>query len=413
MSRHRDHAPQASGRHLRASENSPVNNTYPTYYTVLGPAITLLREHPEDFMRHFLAAALTYDFHFHTFFPSVNDHHASRYTHALRYILEALDQSTNDPDCLDDVIDFLSQLGCDQRKYQLTAEQYQSLAAALRDTFALLLPYQWSTELNDALLTSFEHAINVMQSAAATKTTPPVYTGTVMEVLRFTRDIAIVRLQANPALDYLPGQYLSVTTPQCPGTWRYLSPAIPANSDGYIEFHIRAVDHGYFSNQIVHNTHPGDQWTLSNPHGNLHISGERPVCMIARDMALAPMRCILLDMVQDSGHHPLVDIYYSTHYPGELIDAATLANLQAANPWLIAHICADEKTDPWWLHNAPELPPNLLLRHGNPLEIALADGCIHDREILVGGSPQIVQQAMENLPRLGVSRADIHHDPLD
>ena len=162
MSRHRDHAPQASGRHLRASENSPVNNTYPTYYTVLGPAITLLREHPEDFMRHFLAAALTYDFHFHTFFPSVNDHHASRYTHALRYILEALDQSTNDPDCLDDVIDFLSQLGCDQRKYQLTAEQYQSLAAALRDTFALLLPYQWSTELNDALLTSFEHAINAV-----------------------------------------------------------------------------------------------------------------------------------------------------------------------------------------------------------------------------------------------------------
>lgn len=410
MSRHRDDVATAFGRHSRGAE--PVT-TPTTYYTVLGPAIELLHAQPESFMRDFYATVFAHDFQLRKRFPTFTDRRTVRYARGLIYFLETIDQATPHPEQLDGVMEFLSQLGRDQRKHQFTDADYHIMAIALRDTFARLMPFQWSADLDAALLSSFEHAIDVMQTAASAETTPPVYLGNVMEVQRLTRDIAVIRLQTDPPIDYLPGQYMSVQIPQCPGTWRYLSATIPANPDGYLEFHVRALEHGYFSTQVVQTSRPGDQWILSNPHGNLQVSGERPVCMIARNVALAPMRCILLDLVQTGKNNPLVDVYYGTRYPGELFDAATLANIQAANPWLIAHICAEKDSDPWWLRDAPPLPPNLLLRRGNPLELAVADGCVHDREILVGGGPQIVQQAVANLPRLGINLADIHHDPLD
>lgn len=408
MRHYRDGATPTADR--RTQDEAPAAT--PTYYTVLGPAIDLLHTHPDTVTRDFYAALAARDFELRQLLPSCTDRRTLGYTRNLTHFLETIDRAAEYPEELTKAMSLLSELGVDQRKYHFTTPQYRTMATCLRDTFARLLPHQWNADLNEALLTSFARAIDIMQTAAAADTTPPTYRGSVLEVHRLTRDITIVRLQVDPAIDYQPGQYMAVQIPQCPHTWRYLSPTIPANADGYVEFHIRALEHGYFSTQVVHSTLPGDEWILANPKGSLGVSGERPVCMIARNVAFAPMRCILLDMAQKRKNYPLVDVYYGTHYPGELIDAITLANIQAANPWLIAHICAEDTRDPWWLRDAPEIPPNLLLRHGNPLELAVADGSVHNREILVGGGPQIVHQAETRLPRLGVNPADIHHDPL-
>ncbi|NEW48420.1 FAD-binding oxidoreductase, partial [Nocardia cyriacigeorgica] len=65
--------------------------------------------------------------------------------------------------------------------------------------------------------------------------------------------------------------YVPVAVPQRPKMWRYLSPAIPANPYGEIEFHVRKVRGGWVSPAIVGNTVVGDRWLLGAPLGGLGI----------------------------------------------------------------------------------------------------------------------------------------------
>ena len=117
--------------------------------------------------------------------------------------------------------------------------------------------------------------IGVMRGAADAEKGPPFRDATVVEHIRATRDVSIVRLQLDRPLYYHPGQYVTVEVPQWPRRWRYLSPSIPADRHGAIEFHVRSVSGGMVSTAIVGETRPGDRWRLSNPHGALHVDRRR------------------------------------------------------------------------------------------------------------------------------------------
>ena len=94
-----------------------------------------------------------------------------------------------------------------------------------------------------------------MSGAADAEKGPPFRDGTVLEHIRVARDVSVVRLQLDQPLYYYPGQYVTVQVPQWPRRWRYLSPAIPADRGGAIEFHIRSVTGGMVSTAI--STRPG------------------------------------------------------------------------------------------------------------------------------------------------------------
>lgn len=411
-------APAATPTPTPTSTSTPTPPTPPTsparYHTALGTVIENLKADPEPFMRVFYSTLFALDFSIRDLFPTSMRRQNSRFVRGLVYILESIDNASQDPDSLDELSEFLGELGRDHRKYGVTALHYDTMTEALQQTLSYLLKEDWTSALKDAVTSAFTTASRVMHTAAETDEYPARVGGTVLETMRIGRNVVIVRLQLDQAIDYLPGQYMAVQVPQCPNTWRYLSAAIPANEAGLIEFHVRTIPNGYFSRQVVTSTRPGDRWVFGRPRGQLHnaVAGNKPICMIARNVALSAMRCILLDMVQSRKRNPLVDVYYGTEYPGELFDASTLANLQASNPWLIVHICADKEEDPWWLKDAPALPSNLLLRQGNPLELAIADGSVHDRTVIVGGGMPLVTKAEETLPRCGVDPRDIHHDPL-
>ena len=62
----------------------------------------------------------------------------------------------------------------------------------------------------------------VMSGAADAEDGPAWWDGTVIEHLRVSRDLAVVRLQLDRPLPYHAGQYVNVAVPQCPRRWRYL-----------------------------------------------------------------------------------------------------------------------------------------------------------------------------------------------
>ena len=171
-----------------------------------------------------------------------------------------------------------------------------------------------------------------MSGAAQAEEGPPWWRGTVIEHQRVSRDLAVVRLQLDDPMPYLPGQYVNVEVPQCPRRWRYLSPAIPAQPDGRVEFHIRSVPGGMVSTAVVQEGRVGDVWRLSSPHGAMEVNREAgDVLMVAGSTGLAPLRAIIMDLAR-FGVNPRVHLFFGARYPCELYDLRTLWEIAASSP---------------------------------------------------------------------------------
>ena len=167
--------------------------------------------------------------------------------------------------------------------------------------------------------------------------------------------MSIVRLQLDRPLYYHPGQYVTVEVPQWPRRWRHLSPSIPADRHGAIEFHIRSVSGGMVSTAIVGETRLGDRWRLSNPHGALQVDRRGgDVLMVAGSTGLAPLRTLIMDLTR-FGDNPRVHLFFGGRYPCDLYDLRTLWQIASTNPWLSVTPVSEYSTNPPWAADYPDV----------------------------------------------------------
>ncbi len=178
----------------------------------------------------------------------------------------------------------------------------------------------WTAAVDEAAVAAINLITGIMSGAADAEDGPAWWDGTVLEHHRVSRDIAVVRLRLDRPMPYHPGQYVNVQIPQWPRRWRYLSPAMPSDPDGFIEFHIRSVTGGMVSSTIVGETRPGDRWRMSSPHGALHVDRDGgDVLMVAGSTGLAPLRTLIMDLAR-FGVNPRVHLFFGARYPCELYD---------------------------------------------------------------------------------------------
>ncbi len=309
---------------------------------------------------------------------------------------------------------FLAQLGRDHRRYGVTQEHYETMAHALYATLNSDLEEQWTDEVDDAARQAINFIAGVMSGAAQAEPGRGWWEGTVLEHHRVSRDLAVVRLQLDSPLDYHPGQYVQVEVPQCPRRWRYLSPSIPAQPDGRIEFHVRAVSGGMVSNAVVAETRPGDVWRLSSPHGAMQVNrDDGDILMVAGSTGLAPLRAILMDLSR-YGDNPRVHLFFGARYPCELYDLQTLWEIAANNPWLSVTPVAEYSTDPPWAADYPDPQPprGLHVRQTGLLpDVVTRYGGWGDRQILISGSPGMITATTAALVAKGAPPERIQHDP--
>ena len=167
-------------------------------------------------------------------FPPEMDGQRAAFAHALHWVYgELVAQRAQEP------VAFLAQLGQDHRKYGVLPGHYDTLRRALYGALRTRLGDAWTEAVDDAAGQSLNLITGVMSGAADADEGPAWWDGTVSQHMRVSRDLAVVRLRLDRPLHYHPGQYVNVQVPQCPRRWRYLSPAIPADPDGGIEFHVR------------------------------------------------------------------------------------------------------------------------------------------------------------------------------
>ena len=364
----------------------------------------------DELIRRFYTRWFAIDTAVRDLFPPDMDHQRTVFATAMTWLFgELIEQRASEP------VAFLAQLGRDHRKYAVAQRHYDSMQEALITTLRSHLIDEWDDRLADTAQQAVELFVGIMRGAADAEKGPPFHDGTVIETLRVTRDVSVIRLQLDDPLYFHPGQYVTIQVPQWPRRWRYLSPAIPADRGGAIEFHVRSVAGGMVSTAIVGETKPGDRWRLSNPLGAMQVDRSGgDVLMVAGGTGLAPLRSIIMDLCR-FGVNPRVHLFFGARFPCDLYDLKTLWQVAATNPWLSVTPVSEYSTNPPWAADYPDVAPprGLHVRQTGRLpEVVTSYGGWSDRQILVCGSPQMVRATKTALIARGADPRRIQHDPL-
>ncbi|MDH6198209.1 NAD(P)H-flavin reductase/hemoglobin-like flavoprotein [Mycobacterium frederiksbergense] len=364
----------------------------------------------ESLIRDFYAQWFATDLSARDLFPPDMDRQRDVFARALTWLFgELIAQRAEEP------VAFLAQLGRDHRKYGVTQQHYDAMQEALQTTLRTHLDADWNDRLAEATHDAVALVIGVMRGAADAEETPAYCDGTVIEHHRVTRDVSVIRLQLDQPLFYHSGQYVTVQVPQWPRRWRYLSPAIPADRSGGIEFHVRSVSGGMVSTAIVGETRVGDRWRVSSPHGGMQVDrGGEDVLMVAGSTGLAPLRALIMDMTLH-GVNPRVHLFFGGRYPCDLYDLKTLWQIASTNPWLSVTPVSEYSSDPPWAADYPDVTPprGLHVRQtGTLAEVVTRYGNWGDRQILICGGPQMVETTKAALISKGAPPERIQHDPL-
>lgn len=311
--------------------------------------------------------------------------------------------------------DFLEQLARDHRKYGVEAAHYDIAGRALLQAWQDYNGPTISADLRDGWQDISLLIAAAMAIGANSDDSPPYWEATVVGHRRVLDDLAIVRLQSDTPIPYLAGQYVPITIPQRPKMWRYLSPAIPANPYGEIEFHVRKVRGGWVSPAIVGETTVGDQWLIGAPLGGLQVDTEsdRDVLMIGSGTGIAPLRAQLIEMGR-RGDNPRVHFFIGGTYPADLYDVNNMWQLSQSNPWLTVVPVCSKKTNPWWYPEPDtETPPGMHRRLTGHLGSVVASfGSWSDRQIQIAGSPTMIAETRRALLAVGTPPDIISSDPV-
>ncbi len=366
---------------------------------------------PEKLAKDFYAVLFTNHPQVREFFPAALNAQRDRLVKAIGYVVDGLEEQ-------DKLLPFLAQLGCDHRKYGVTAEHYaavgEALTTALRANAGTEL---WTDEVDRAWTEGIGLIAGTMIDAAEQQDTPAVWTGTVIERREVLANLTVVRLRLDQPMRYAAGQYMSVQIPSRPRMWRYLSPAVPANDNGEIEFHIRGVTGGWVSPAMVGRSAVGDRWLLGSPLGGLGVprNTRRKMLMVGCGTGIAPLRAQLMSMTQRRSN-PRVHLFVGGHHPCDLYDLESLSALAVANKWLTVTPVIESDENPWWYFDSGEPPSELPgldpRRTGQIGKVVAGYGSWADRDVQIVGSPSMVQTTKFRLMAAGTPTTSIRHDPL-
>lgn len=168
----------------------------------------------------------------------------------------------------------------------------------------------------------------VLSVAPPLQCSPPTRMRAIVErVDALASDVAHLqlRLADAPDLVYAPGQYMNVLL----GEAGHRSFSMASKPDGgRVDFHVRRIAGGRFTEQALARLAPGDALDVEVPLGQFryHREDERPIAMLATGTGLAPLKA-MLEALMDDDDCPPVSLYWGMR------DAAGLYLHQQIPQW--------------------------------------------------------------------------------
>ena len=378
------------------SQDGPATNDGPVAAMVrlVRESFAVVEPHDDKVAELFYATLFSIAPATREMFPVNMQVQRSRLLRALVHIVQMVDRP-------DDLMPFLRQLGRDHRKFGVVTQHYEAVGMSLLSAVKAYAGSVWTDEVERAWAEAYTIMARAMLEAANTEDGPAWWNGTVVERLRLSRDLAVIRVRPDYPVPYQPGQYLSVEVPQRPRMWRYLTPATAPREDGLLEFHVRSVEGGWVSRAIVGHGEIGDVWRMGPPMGRLAVNREsgRDILMIAGGTGVAPMRAII-DHLSQWGENPQVHLFFGGRVWSDLYDLENLQAVTASNPWL--HVVPVLETR----SNLPNA------EYGTLADAVTRYGAWPEHDVLVSGSPGMVRSTVSRMLVAGTPLDRIIYDPF-
>lgn len=307
-------------------------------------------------------------------------------------LLTALGRIVSDVDDVGALVPYLEDLGRDHRKFGALAGHYPAVGDALLTTLQHFSGPNWTDRLAADWAAAYGIVSAAMIGAAdrAASTMPPYWDAEITDVDHRTFDITVLRVRTDQPIPYRAGQSLSVEHLDVrPREWRLYTPA-NAPGSAEIELHVRLISGGAVSGSLVLAAAPGQRIRLGAPFGRLGVdpSSDQPLLLVAGGTGLAPMRAIV-DELATSGSRRPTHLYFGVRTAREVYDAAVLDQLDRHHDWLTVVTAVSD--DAGWRG-----------RSGTVGQAAVQDGDFSAAEVLVCGSPPMVEATVKVLVEAGV-----------
>jgi NAD(P)H-flavin reductase/hemoglobin-like flavoprotein len=326
-------------------------------------------------------------------FPPAMDEQRDRLFHALGRIVE----SVSTPE---EMAAYLSQLGQDHRKYQVTPEMYEVVGAALLATLRAFARDAFTRQAEDAWIQVYVAGSSLMIRAAEAAKSPPWWTAEVVTVDHRADGLAVLTIAPDQPLPFTAGQHLTVQTPRWPRVWRPYSIAGMPRDDGLLTLHVKAIPGGWVSNALVRYTQPGSELVLGPPLGTMTLerAATRNLLCVAGGTGLSPIKAIIEQAVRESADTPRrIHLYYGARRREELYDLPDLWRLEDAyGGFELIPVTSDD--------------PAFDGMQGNVGRVAARYKPAAECDAYVAGPPAMVRETIRLLQRAGLKRERIHFD---
>ncbi len=313
-------------------------------------------------------------------------------------LLGALVEIVTRVDEVDLLVPFLQNLGRDHRKFDIHSAHYPPVGEALLATMEHFSGASWTRDLAADWSAAFSIVSETMVSAAAEAAgTPPWVPAEVVGHERRDADLAILTLQPETPISYLPGQSLSLQSPQRPRLWRYYSPAHQPRADGLLTFQIRAIAGGWVSSALVHGSILADVLRIGPAVGTLKTctSDARDVLLMASGTGLAPLLAIAQELLALGPGHRRIHLVHQARTEASLFALAELD-------------CFSELRANVQISLLAESGPCYRAVPGIAAELAVRHNWWRDKVVYICGSESFCRDTGAALRKAGIEESAIH-----
>jgi NAD(P)H-flavin reductase/ferredoxin len=221
----------------------------------------------------------------------------------------------------------------------------------------------------------------------------------VIEKQRLAPAIMRLSLRYDAPLRFFAGQFTNLQ--RSDGLTRSYSIANLANAQKQLEFHIRLLPNGQFSQWLFNECAVGDSLKLSTPQGNCYyLAGQakQPLLLIGTGTGLAPLYGILRDALQQ-GHTGKIHLFHGSRERDGLYLVDELRQLATEFSQFTYSPCVSAQ-------NA-----SATLLHGRASDIAFKHyPQLQGWRVYLCGNPDMVKNAQKTAYLQGASLKDIYSD---
>ncbi|MBV2148245.1 2Fe-2S iron-sulfur cluster binding domain-containing protein [Sphingobium sp. AS12] len=177
------------------------------------------------------------------------------------------------------------------------------------------------------------------------------YRATIVSVPRLCPDIINLTVELDRPLSFVPGQYADIGAPGVDGLRSYSFAFAPiAGSTRNLQFHVRHVPGGAFTDWLFADDRVGASLTLRAPYGAFHLKqSAAPILCIAGGSGLAPIISILQEALALGATRP-VTLLYGARTRTNLYCLDEIGRLKATwrGPFDFIPVLSDEAADSPW-----------------------------------------------------------------